>query len=178
MLMQTGWIQASLRSNLFATQSIIPIKKQAEFTGFKKQMTLELALKVTKIPPNPDMVTTLQWPNRHGKKLRLALLELLINIYVKLVSGVETEWGVRRKRFLATLQIICKSIELSPQKSTRNHTFTKSKGRNSAMTKLTWEKIASCTSTTTEHLCQYQVNRVETVGGVERTIFLQTDHWV
>ena len=42
MLMQTGWIQASRRqrSNLFATQSIITHKKQAEFTGFKMQMTI------------------------------------------------------------------------------------------------------------------------------------------
>jgi len=39
--MQTGWIQASrrdgLRSNLLATQSIVPHKKkQAEFKGFIK----------------------------------------------------------------------------------------------------------------------------------------------
>ena len=43
MLMQTGWIQASrrvTRSNLFATWSTIPNKKQAEFKGFKKQTTI------------------------------------------------------------------------------------------------------------------------------------------
>ena len=31
---------AGLRSNLFATKSIIPNKKQAEFKGFKKQTTI------------------------------------------------------------------------------------------------------------------------------------------
>jgi len=31
---------ADLRSNLFATQSIIPCKNQAEFKGFKKQTTI------------------------------------------------------------------------------------------------------------------------------------------
>ena len=31
---------AGLRSNLFATQSIIPNKKQEEFKGFKKQTTI------------------------------------------------------------------------------------------------------------------------------------------
>ena len=31
---------AGLRSNLFATKSIIPHKKQAEFMGFKKQTTI------------------------------------------------------------------------------------------------------------------------------------------
>jgi len=31
---------AGLRSNLFATQSIIHNKKQAEFKGFKKQTTI------------------------------------------------------------------------------------------------------------------------------------------
>ena len=44
MLMQTGWIQAGLRSDLFATQSIITHKKQAEFTGFKKQPTVSSIL--------------------------------------------------------------------------------------------------------------------------------------
>ena len=32
--------EAGLRSNLFATQSIIPNKKQAEFKGFEKQTTI------------------------------------------------------------------------------------------------------------------------------------------
>ena len=31
---------AGLRSHLFATQSIIPHKKQAEFKGFKKKTTI------------------------------------------------------------------------------------------------------------------------------------------
>jgi len=47
------------------------------------------------------------------------------------------------------------TTEFIPLKSTPNQIFTNSKGHNSTMTKLTWEKIASCTSTTTEwHLCQ------------------------
>ena len=37
MLMQTGWIQASL----FATWSTIPNKNQSEFKGFNKQTTIK-----------------------------------------------------------------------------------------------------------------------------------------
>jgi len=72
---------------------------------------------------------TLQWPNRPKRKLRLAHLLLLINIYAKYqVIQVKTVVKVQYTRFLQT------DRELSFLKSTPDRILAKSKGHNSAMT--------------------------------------------
>ena len=86
---------------------------------------------------------TLQWPIRPKRKLRLAHLPLLINIYAKYQAiQFEIVGGFQCTRFLQT------DREFSFRKSIPNRIFAKSKGHNSAMTKPNQAKIASCTSTT------------------------------
>jgi len=49
-----------MRSNLFATQSIITNKKQAEFQGFKKQTTISIFRKLPSIQRAKDTMTAIE----------------------------------------------------------------------------------------------------------------------
>ena len=151
------------------------------FDLYKIQDKLELALKVTKIPPNTVMVTTLQWRNRHGKNCVFhfynSWLTLMPSIkWIKLKLKKELRW----KRYLATLQIICKLIfEFSQRKSTPNRNFKMSGGYNSVMTKLTGKKLCLAhKQLLINSYVKYQVNQGKTEGEDQQTRFLQTDHWV
>ena len=60
---------AGLRSNLFATQSIITHKKQAEFTGFKKQRQYNLVLE--NVPAFKGLMQNNTWTNSDGFQYKL-----------------------------------------------------------------------------------------------------------
>ena len=89
------------------------------------------------------------------EKMRFAHLQQLINIYAKYqVNQVKTV-EVECPRF--------QTIEFSPRKSTPNRIFTKSKGHNSAMTKLTWKNIRLAHQQLLNNInFKYQVNQIKT----------------